>query len=160
VTVQRPSRAWLLGVTAGLLLAGCSDSAEGRRFRYADAVEVPAAVTERDQLAALLAGYAYREGLAFRDSTPRAQQLSNGRRTLAFELERPLTNGRLWSEMEATAVGNEAVLITFAEPLDRGIKADSERGRLELRARLRERWLGTPKVPLLPDGGIPSQWQR
>ena len=149
-----------MGVAAGLMLAGCSDSAEGRRFRYADALEVPAAVTERDQLAALLAGFAHREGLAFRDSSPRAQRLSNGRRTLAFELDRPLTNGRLWTEMAVTAVGNGPVLITFAEPLDRGIKADSERGRADLLARLRERWPGTAKVPLLPDGGIPSQWQR
>jgi hypothetical protein len=150
-----PSRAWLLGVVAGLLLAGCSGSSEGgRRFRYADAVEVPAAVTERDQLAALLAGFAYREGLAFHDSSPRTQRVSNGRQTLDFRIDRPLTNGRLWTEMEASAVGNNAVLITFAEPLDQGIKADSERGRAEVIAALRDRWPATAKVPLGPDGGL------
>ena len=86
---QRPSRAWLLGVAAALVLASCSSERSGggeRRFRYADAVEVPAAVTERDQLAALLAGFAHRNGLAFTDSSPRARRLSNGRQTLAFEI--------------------------------------------------------------------------
>lgn len=150
-----PSRAWLLGVAASLLLTGCSGPSEGhRRFRYADAVEVPAAVTERDQLAALLAGYAFREGLAFHDSSPRTQRVSNGRQTLDFRIDRPLTNGHLWTEMQGSAVGNEAVLITFAEPLDRGIRADAERGRAEVIAALRERWPATTKVPLGPDGGL------
>jgi hypothetical protein len=157
----RPSRALLLGVVAGLLLASCSGSSEGhRRFRYAEAVEVPAAVTERDQLAALLAGYAYRNGLAFRDSSPRTQRVSNGRQTLDFTIQRPLTNGRLWTEMEVSAVGNEAVLITFAEPLDHGIEADAEQGRTEVVAELRDRWPGTAEVELLPDGGLPGKWHR
>ena len=153
-----PSPAWLQGVAAGLLvLAGCSGCAEDggqRRFRYAEAIEVPAAVTERDQLAALLAGFAHRNGLAFRDSSPRTQRLTNGRQTLAFEIDRPLTNGHLWTEIEARATGNEAVLITFVEPLDQGIKADSDQGRAEMIAELRERWPATANVPLGPDGGL------
>ena len=144
-----------MGVVAGLLLAGCSDSRGERRFRYAEAVEVPAQVTERDQLAALLAGFAHRNGLAFHDTSPRAQRLSNGRQTLAFEIDRPLTNGRQWTEIAASAAGNEAVLITFAEPIDQGIKADSERGRAQILSELRERWPATATVPLLPDGGLP-----
>ena len=54
----RSSRAWLTGIAAGLLLTGCSAGSgdDGqRRFRYAEALEVPAEVTEREQLAALLA---------------------------------------------------------------------------------------------------------
>jgi len=149
-------------VAAGLLLAGCSGQAsEGaRRFRYAEAVEVPAAVDERDQLAAMLAGFANRNGLAYRDSSPRMQRVSNGHQTVAFQIERPLTNGRLWTEMQVSAVGNEAVLITFAEPLDKGIEADSERGRAEVLAELRERWPATAQVPLQPDGGLPREWRR
>jgi hypothetical protein len=142
-------------MAAGLLVASCSGSPDGgRRFRYAEAVEVPAAVTERDQLAALLAGFANRNGLAFRDSSPRTQRVSNGRQTVDFTIERPLTNGHLWTELEASAVGNDAVLITFAEPLDRGIKADAEHGRAEVIAALRERWPKTAQVPLAPDGGL------
>ena len=152
---RRPPRAWLLGVAAALLVAGCSSGDGGeRRFRYAAAVEVPAAVTERDQLAALLAGFAQREGLAYRDSSPRAQRLSNGRQTLAIEMDRPLTNGQLWTELKVSALGNDKVLITFAQPLDEGIAADSERSRAELLSALRQRWPGTANVPLLPDGGI------
>jgi hypothetical protein len=159
---ERPSRAWLLGAAAGLLVTtACSDTKGGeRRFRYAEAVEVPVAVTERDQLAALLAGFANRNGLAFRDSSPRTQRVSNGRQTLDFEIDRPLTNGHLWTEMEVSAVGNEAVLITFAEPLDPGIAADSDNGRKEILATLRERWPGTAEIPLLPDGGIPRELRR
>ena len=161
MTAAHPSRAWLLGVVAGGLLASCSGSKEGpRRFRYAEAVEVPAAVTERDQLAALLAGYAYRNGLAFRDSSPRTQRVSNGRKTLDFTIQRPLTNGRLWTEMEVSAVGNEEVLITFAAPLDQGIKADADQGRAEIVAELKMRWPDTAEVELLPDGGLPSKWRR
>ena len=111
------SRAWLLGIAAGLLLAGCSGGGGERRFRYAEAVEVPAAVTERDQLAALLAGFAQRNGLAFHDTSPRAQRLSNGRQTMALLVQRPLTNGRLWDEVAVSAQGNTAALVTFAEPL-------------------------------------------
>ncbi len=148
-------RAWLLGMAAGLVLTGCSESGEGeRRFRYVEAVEVPAPVAERDQLAALLAGFAHRNGLAFRDSSPRTQRLTNGRQTLAFEIDRPLTNGHLWTEIEASAAGNEAVLITFVAPLDQGIAADSERGRGEVIAELRERWPATANVALGPDGGL------
>ena len=154
MTRRPPSRAWLLGVMAAPLLASCSDGGGERRFRYADAVEVPVPVTERDQLAALLAGFAHRNGLAFRDTSPRAQRLSNGRQTLAFEIDRPLTNGRLWTEIEAGAAGNDAVLITFVEPLDEGIRADSERGRSEVIGELRERWPATANVPLEPDGGL------
>jgi len=162
MAARSPSRAWLLGVVASLLLAGCSDgkSDGARRFRYAEAVEVPAAVTERDQLAALLAGFANRNGLAYRDSSPRMQRVSNGHQTVAFQIQRPLTNGRLWTEMQVSAVGNEAVLITFAEPIDNGIKADSERGREEVLAELRERWPATAEVPLQPDGGLPREWRR
>lgn len=155
MAVPSPSRALLLGVVAGLLLASCSGSSEGkRRFRYAEAVEVPAAVTERDQLAALLAGYAHRNGLAFHDSSPRTQRVSNGRQTLDFRIDRPLTNGHLWTEMEVSAAGNDTVLITFAEPLDAGIRADAEQGRAEIVAALRERWPATAEVPLGADGGL------
>jgi hypothetical protein len=160
---QRPSRAWLLGVTAGLLMtSGCSNStSEGaRRFRYAEAVEVPAAVAERDQLAAMLAGFANRNGLAYRDSSPRMQRVSNGHQTVAFQIDRPLTNGRLWTEMQVSAVGNEAVLITFAEPLDKGIKADSDRGRAEILSKLRQRWPATAVIELQADGGLPREWRR
>ena len=87
-------------------------------------------------------------------TSPRAQRLSNGRQTLAFEIDRPLTNGRLWTEIEAGAAGNDAVLITFVEPLDEGIRADSERGRSEVIGELRERWPATANVPLEPDGGL------
>ncbi len=155
-------RALLVGVSAGLLatIGGCSQSEGGRRFRYAEAVEVPVAVTERDQLAALLAGFAHRNGLAFHDVTPRDQRLSNGRQTLAIRLERPLTNGRLWPEIEAAAVGNEPVLITFAEPLDKGIAEQAARGRLAALAELRRRWPATSRVPLLPDGGLPASEDR
>jgi hypothetical protein len=154
-------RAWLVGLGAGLLLAGCSQSEGGqRRFRYAEAVEVPVAVTERDQLAALLAGFAHRNGLAFHDFTPRAQRLSNGRRTIELQLERPLTNGRLWPEIEAVAVGNEAVLITFAEPLDQGIADQAANGRAAALAELRRRWPATSAVRLMPDGGLPTSEHR
>jgi hypothetical protein len=150
-----------LGAAASLLLASCSGSSEGqRRFRYAAAVEVPVAVTERDQLAALLAGFANRNGLAFRDSTPRAQRLSNGVRRWRFEIERPLTNGHLWHEIEAVAVGNEPVLITFAEPLDKGIEEQSATGRAAVLAELRRRWPMTSEVRLLPDGGLPASKDR
>ena len=154
----RSPRAWLLGVAAALLVAtgACSDSKSGpRRFRYAEAVEVPVAVTERDQLAALLAGFAQRNGLAFHDTSPRAQRVSNGKQTIALMVQRPLTNGRLWDEVEVSAEGNEPALVTFAEPLDQGIAADSANGRAELVAELRRRWPGTREVPLLPDGGLP-----
>jgi hypothetical protein len=142
-------------MAAGLLLTGCSGSSEGgRRVRYAEAVEVPTPVTERDQLAAMLAGFANRNGLAFRDASPRTQRVSNGRQTLDIEIERPLTNGHLWTEMQVSAVGNDAVLITFAQPLDKGIEADAEQGRAEIIGELRERWPGTVQVPLAPDGGL------
>lgn len=152
-----PSRAWLLGVAAGLLLAGCSERSGERRFRYAAAVEVPAAVTERDELAALLAGFAQRNGLAFHDTSPRAQRLSNGHQTLALLVQRPLTSGRLWDEVRITADGNAPAIATFAAPLDKGLAADSERGRAELVAELRRRWPATLQVPLLPQGGVPHQ---
>src|SRR5688500_2965459 len=110
---QRSSRAWLLGIAMGLLLVGgCSKPGE-RRFRYVDAVEVPVAIAERDQLVALLARFAHREGLAFRDTSPRAQRQSNGRQTLALLIHRPLTNGRQWAEIEVTAIGNAPALVTF-----------------------------------------------
>jgi len=140
------------------LLAGCSAPKEGeRRFRYAEAVEVPAEVTERDQLAALLAGYANRNRLAYHDTSPRTQRVSNGHQTLDLRIDRPLTNGRLWPEIEVSAVGNEAVLVTFAEPLDRGIAQDSANGRAELIGELQRRWPETTPVPLLPEGGVPQQ---
>ena len=151
---RRPSRAWLPGAAAGLLLAGCSDEGGERRFRYAEAVEVPAAVTERDELAATFARFAQRSGLAFHDTSPRAQRLSNGRQTLALKIERPLTSGHLWTEIEASANGNAAALVTFRAPLDLGIAADSQQGRAALLAELRRRWPDTTQVPLLPDGGI------
>ena len=150
----------LLGMAAGLLLAGCSQQDGQRRFRYAEAVEVPVAVTERDQLAALLASFAHRNGLAFHDFTPRAQRHSNGRRTMELRLERPLTNGRLWPEIEVAAVGNEAVLITFAEPLDHGIAEQAASGRAAALSELRRRWPATSEVRLLPDGGLPPSEQR
>ena len=142
-------------------LAACSGGGGSgggeRRFSYADAVEVPTPVTERDQLAAVLAGYAHRNGLGFEDSSPRAQRHSDGEQTLAFKIERPLTNGRLWTEVQVSAVGNGPALITFARPLDRGIEADADAGRAEVLGELRQRWPGTAKVPVLPDGGIPRQ---
>ena len=155
MSLHRPSRAWLLGVVLALV-AACSNGGE-RRFRYVDAVEVPAQVTERDQLAALMAGFAYRNGLSFNDTSPRSGRLSNGRQTLAFLIRRPLTNGRLWSEIEVTAIGNEPALITFAQPLDKGVLADSDQQRAALLAELRRRWPAMQQVPLLPDGGIPRQ---
>ena len=118
---------------------------------------MPAEVTERDQLAALLAGYANRNGLAFHDTSPRTQRVSNVHQTLDLRIDRPLTNGRLWPEIEVSAIGNEAVLITFAEPLDRSIAEDSASGRTELIAELRRRWRDTLQVPLLPGGGVPQQ---
>jgi hypothetical protein len=151
---QHSSRAWLSGIVVGLLLAACSDSGGERRFRYVEAVEVPAAVTERDELAAALARFAHRNGLAFHDTSPRAQRLSNGRQTLALKIERPLTNGHLWAEIEASAFGNDPALVTFRAPLDAGIVADSRQGRADLLAELRRRWPATKQVPLLPDGGI------
>jgi len=149
------SRAWLLGIGAALSLAACSSGNGERRFRYAEAVEVPVAVTERDQLAGLLAAFAQRNGLAFHDTSPRAQRLSNGHQTLAMLIQRPLTNGRLWDEIEVTANGNAPATVTFAEPLDKGIAADSASGRAQLVAELRRRWPATRQVPLLPDGGLP-----
>ena len=155
---RRPSRALLLGVVAGLAVAGCSERREGeRRFRYAAAVEVPAAVDERAELAAVFAGFAQRNGLAFHDTSPRAQRLSNGRQTLAMQLQRTLTNGQPWAEIEISAVGNAAARVTFAAPLDDGIAADSAEGRAELVGALRRRWPGTVQVPVLPGGGIPRQ---
>ena len=140
------------------MLAGCSGGEPGeRRFRYAEAIEVPAAVTERDELAAALAGFAQRNGLAFHDTSPRAQRVSNGHRTLALLLQRPLTNGRLWDEIEVSAKGTAAAMVTFAEPLDKGVAADSASGRSELVAELRRLWPGTQAVPLLPGGGVPRQ---
>ena len=150
----RSARGWLIGAVAALLLAGCSDGGE-RRFRYAAAVEVPAGVAERERLAMALAGFAQRNGLAFHDTSPRAQRLSNGHQTLALQIQRPLTNGRLWAETEVAAFGNAPALVTFAAPLDQGIAADAERGRAELVAELRRRWPVTRQVPLLPDGGLP-----
>ena len=126
---RRPSRALLLGVVAGLAVAGCSERREGeRRFRYAAAVEVPAAVDERAELAAVFAGFAQRNGLAFHDTSPRAQRLSNGRQTLAMQLQRTLTNGQPWAEIEISAVGNAAAMVTFAAPLD--LNAWTQRHRL------------------------------
>jgi len=153
------ARAWLLRIAAGLLLAGCSggDGGGERRFRYAEAVEVPAAVTERGELAAVLAGFAQRNGLAYHDTSPRAQRLSNGKQTLALAIERPLTNGHLWPEIEVSALGNAPALVTFAEPLDRGVAADSASGRADLVAELRRHWSATLEVPLLPGGGVPQQ---
>jgi len=157
----RPSRAWLPGVAVGLLLAttGCSQAEDNsqRRFRYAEAVEVPVNVTERDQLAALLAGFAQRNGLAYRDTSPRAQRISNGRQTLDLQIERPLTNGHLWTEIHVSALGNEAALITFAAPLDKGVQADAEQGRAAILTELRRRWPATKEVPLSPDGGLVQQ---
>ena len=147
---------WLRGLAAGLLLTACSGENGERRFRYAEAVTVPAGVTEREQLAGLLASFAQRNGLAFHDTSPRAQRLSNGHQTLAMLIQRPLTNGRLWDEIEVTANGNAPALLTFAEPLDKGIAADSASGRAQLVAELRRRWPGTQQVQLLPDGGLPS----
>ena len=141
--------------SSGLSLAACSSGNGERRFRYAEAVEVPVAVTERDQLAGLLAAFAQRNGLAFHDTSPRAQRLSNGHQTLAMLIQRPLTNGRLWDEIEVTANGNAPATVTFAEPLDKGIAADSASGRAQLVAELRRRWPATRQVPLLPDGGLP-----
>ena len=141
----------------GLLVAigGCSQSKGGeRRFRFADAVEVPVAVTERDQLAALLAGYAQRNGLAYRDTSPRTQRVTNGRQTLDLQLDRPLTNGHLWTEIEVSAIGNEAALVTFAAPLDKGVQADAAQGRATVLAALRRRWPATKQVPLSADGGL------
>jgi hypothetical protein len=114
-------------------------------------------VAERDRLAAMLAGFAHRNGLAFSDTSPRVQRISNGRQTLAFQIDRPLTNGHLWAEIEARAIGNEPTLITFAQPLDKGIVADSNRGRAEILAELRRQWPQTAEVPMLPDGGLPRQ---
>ena len=116
---------------------------------------MPAAVTERAELAAVFAGFAQRNGLSFHDTSPRAQRLSNGRQTLAFTLERPLTSGRQWSEIAVSAIDNEATLVTFAEPLDKGVAEESQRGRADLIAELRRRWPATRTVPLLPDGGLP-----
>jgi hypothetical protein len=146
-----------LGVA--LALAACSGSAPGgvKRFRYAEAAQVPVAVNQRDQLAALLAGYAQRNGLYYRDATPRAQRTSNGKQTLAIEMERQLTNGRPWAEIAVSAVGGGPALITFVTPLDKGVAPDSERGRAQLMADIRGKWPGTIEVPLLPDGGIPRQ---
>ena len=105
-------------------------------------------------------GFANRNGLAYRDSSPRMQRVSNGHQTVAFQIQRPLTNGRLWTEMQVSAVGNEAVLITFAEPIDKGIRAESERGRAEVIAELRKRWPETAQVALQADGGLPREWRR
>jgi len=138
-------------------LAGCSGGEGERRFRYAEAVEIPVAVTERDALAEAVAGFAQRNGLAFHDTSPRAQRLSNGHRTLALLVQRPLTNGRLWDEVEIAADGNAPALATFAEPLDQGVAADAARGRAELVAELRRRWPETRDIPLLPGGGVPRQ---
>jgi hypothetical protein len=154
---RRSARAWLIGPALVLLLAGCSDGGGERRFRYAEAVEVPAAVAERDRLAMTLAGYAQRNGFAFHDTSPRELRLSNGHQTLALQIQRPLTNGRLWAETEVAAFGNAPALVTFAAPLDEGIAADAERGRAELVAELRRRWPETREVPLLPGGGVPRQ---
>ena len=155
VPQEQAARAWLMGVAAGLLLAGCSQGGGERRFRYAEAVEVPVPIAEREDLAGLLAAFAQRNGLSFHDTSPRAQRLSNGKQTLAMTIERPLTRGQLWAEIGVTADGNAPAMVTFAEPLDKGVAEDSERGRAQLIAELRRRWPATRQVPLLPDGGLP-----
>ena len=74
-------------------------------IRSAEKPRGPRHIAGLDQLAALLAGYAHRNGLAFHDSSPRTQRVSNGRQTLDFRIDRPLTNGHLWTEMEVSAAG-------------------------------------------------------
>jgi hypothetical protein len=138
------------------LLAGCAKPG-GRVFRYAEAAEIPVAVTQRDQLASLLAGFAQRNNMYYRDTTPRAQRVSNGRQTLLIELQRLLTNGRPWTEIEVTAVGNGPALITFVTPADKGVAPDAQRGRAQLLGEIRAKWPATTDFPLLPDGGIPRQ---
>jgi hypothetical protein len=155
MTGWRSALVWL--AAALLFCTGACAKPGGKVFRYADAQQVPVAVTERDQLAALLAGFAQRNGLYYRDTSPRVQRTSNGRQTLALALQRPLTNGRPWSEIEVTATGNGPALMTFVRPLDRGAAADADQGRTRLVAELRRRWPATQPVPVLPDGAIPRQ---
>ena len=143
----------LLAICSLAVITACSEPGE-RRFRYAEAVEVPVEVSERDQLAALLAGFAQRNGLSFHDTSPRAKRVSNGRQTLALLLQRPLTSGREWNEIEVTAAGNAPALVTFVQPLDKGVAEDSARGRAALIGELRGRWPATRQVPLSADGGL------
>ena len=150
---RRSSRAWLLGVA---VLAGCSSAPGGvRHYRYAEAAEVPADVTQRDQLAGLIAAFAQRNGLYYADTTPRVIRTTNGRQTLAIALQRKLTNGRPWNEISVTALGDDAALITFVAPLDGGVVPESNSQRAMLMAELRAKWPGTADLPILPDGGIP-----
>jgi len=148
--------AWLLGFAVLLVLTGCAKPG-GRVFRYADAAEIPVAVTERDQLAGLLAAFAQRNGLYFRDTSPRAQRTSNGRQTLALAMERTLTTGRPWAEVSVTATGNGPALITFIDPPLSSASADSASGRVQLLAEIKRKWPATLAVPVLPDGALPRQ---
>ncbi|MEO6041724.1 MAG: hypothetical protein ABIP41_07485 [Croceibacterium sp.] len=136
------------------MLGGCARPG-GRVYRYADAAQIPVAEDERDQLAALLAGYAQRNAMYFRDTTPRAQRTSNGRQTLALALDRTLTTGRPWSEIAVSAIGGGPALITFVAPPSAEMSADSSTARAELLSVLRRRWPGLQPVPVLPDGAIP-----
>jgi hypothetical protein len=158
MSARRPSRALLLGAALALL-AACGRTAPGgaKHFRYAEAAQVPVAVVQRDQLASLLAGFAQRNGLYYRDSTPRAQRTSNGKQTLAIAMERQVTSGRPWAEIAVSALGDGPALITFVTPLDRGVAPDSDRQRAQLMADIRGKWPATAEVPLLPDGGIARQ---
>jgi hypothetical protein len=112
---------------------------------------------DRDQLAALLAGFAQRNGLYYSDTTPRAQRISNGRDTLVLTMQRKLTNGRPWAEIEVRAVGDGPALITFVNPLDTGVVPDANEQRGKLMGELRGKWPASLEIPLLPDGGIPRR---
>ncbi|MEO6152388.1 MAG: hypothetical protein ABIT09_12880 [Croceibacterium sp.] len=149
-------RRCLAGFVALLVVTGCAKPG-GRVFRFAEAAEIPVAVTERDQLAALLAGYAQRNGLYFRDTSPRAQRTTNGRQTLALAMERTLTTGRPWAEVAVSAIGNGPALITFIDPPLAGVAEDSQAARAKLLAELTARWPAMLPVPVLPDGAIPRQ---
>lgn len=149
-------RGWLTSCAALLLLTGCAKPG-GRVFRYADAAEIPTTLAEREQLAALLAGYAQRNGMYFHDTSPRAQRSSNGRQTLALALDRTLTTGRPWAEIAVSAVGNGPALITFIDPPLSGGAAEAQAGRAALLAEIRRKWPRTQPVPILPSGAIPRQ---
>lgn len=150
------ARSWLASFATLLVLMGCAKPG-GRVFRYAEAVEIPVAVTERDQLAGLLAAFAQRNGLYFRDTSPRAQRTSNGRQTLALAMERTLTTGRPFAEIAVSAVGNGPALITFIDPPIASAGVDAETSRAKLIAELKQKWPDTLPVPVMPNGAIPRQ---
>jgi hypothetical protein len=148
-TVRRKA----LFATLALLLGVVTGCSTREVDPYEAAVVVPIAAADRDELAALIAGFAHRNGFYLRDSSNYMKD-TTGTATFYVVVYRGLGGGDEWAEIQAHATADEYPIITFNRPSTDAATA-AEGSWNTLVAEVKEQWPRTGSVPILPHGGVP-----